>query len=116
MSRKGNAALIVGLLVVVGGVGIVVASPDTAQDVLPASVLPSLPAFEKVETDANCTKIQEAKDAADDALGGYIDADKIAQDLTDAGCTALCERDHEANFTGKTYCSQDMLTCVCRTN
>lgn len=111
MNRAGNAALILIVVAAVGGGGYLVTSPDTAQDVLPPVMLPMLPQFEQAEMDVSCAEIQEAKESA---ASDYINTDKLVEDLTGAGCSALCQQEYDAEYTDN-HCSQENLACVCRT-
>lgn len=111
--RKGNAAVIVILLISIG-TGAVATSPGTAQDVLPAQVLPVLPQFDSVETDASCTDIEDGADAVNNWVpeatfgGDELEPAAVKEKL----CELTCD---SADSTAGTYCADDQLTCVCRT-
>lgn len=111
-TRKGNAAIILILLVGVGA-GAVAMSPDTAQDVLPGSLLVMLPQFEAVETDANCADIEKGTETVNKWVpegffgGEELDSSVVKEKICEVKCS-------QYQSMAGTYCSSEMLACACR--
>ncbi len=113
MRRTGSAALLIIILAVGAGTAVVATSPDTAQDILPASILPALPQFETVETDMNCTRIEAGTETANnwvpDALLGGEELQPA--EVKDTVCQYQCGGEDDL---GGAYCSSELLNCACR--
>lgn len=111
--RTGNAAVILLLVVAVGAGGALVTSPDTAEDMLPLSLLPLLPQFEQVDTDTSCSTIQSGTELVNELpLGGDVSQEEAYQFL----CRSRCSADQTT--IGGTCSDEEgaTLTCICRTD
>lgn len=111
--RQGKTGLILVVVLVAAAGGVAYTSPDTAEDFLPAQVLPALPQFEKEQTEINCTTIEEGTEAVNDIVPEGLTGgeDLKPAEIKDRTCGPMCG---ERNMSGH-YCSSDLLTCVCRT-
>lgn len=108
-ARKGNAAIILLLLVAAGG-GALAMSPDIAQDVLPPSILPVLPQFEKVETSRSCGIIERGTE-----LWNSLPTDDVTEDeARTLFCYDKCGGEELTVAGTCTTDDENTLNCICR--
>lgn len=107
--RTGSGAALLIIVLIGVGAGLVVMSPDAAEQVLPPQLLPMLPQFEADETTRSCDTIKKGTE--------YWNSLPL-EDVTEAEarryfCIDRCGGDDP---TVGGYCTDGDLTCVCRTD
>lgn len=108
MHRIGNGAILIGVLVVVAAGAGVAMSPDVAQDILPPSMLPMLPQFEKVQTDRSCDAIEKGTEFVNKMPLEDVSTSEARQFF----CKDKCELNKKT--TVGTVCTDNKLGCICR--